>query len=212
MFCLECIAELSIDFIDKAGGFVLNIIWLLMIAVGSAAAFYSGSPEIITAAAFDGAVSAVQIIFEMTGVIMLWMGVLKLAEKSGLTAAFGKILQPVIGRLFPSLHKNSEALGSIMMNISANFFGLGNAATPFGLKAMEELQKINKDKKTASDEMIAFLVLNTSAVTLIPTMVIGMRVQNGSVNAEEIILPAFLAGLIGLVAGLLCHKILKHFF
>ena len=191
---------------------MLNIIWLLMIAVGSAAAFYSGSPEIITEAAFDGAVSAVQMIFEMTGVIMLWMGVLKLAEKSGLVAALGRFLQPLIGRLFPSLQKNSEALGSIMMNISANFFGLGNAATPFGLKAMEDLQKINQDKKTASDDMITFLVLNTSAVTLIPTMVIGMRVQNGAANAEEIILPAFFAGIVGLTVGLLCHKFLKHFF
>lgn len=206
------IGDFGIDFTDKAGGFVLNVIWLLMIAVGSAAAFCSGSPEIITEAAFDGAMSAVQMIFEMTGVIMLWMGVLKLAEKSGLVAALGKFLQPLIGRLFLSLQKNSEALGSIMMNISANFFGLGNAATPFGLKAMADLQKINQDKKTASDEMITFLVLNTSAVTLIPTMVIGMRVQNGAVNAEEIILPAFLAGLVGLTVGLLCHKLLKRFF
>jgi spore maturation protein A len=185
---------------------------MLMIAVGTLTAFAGGRPEVITEAAFSGAVSAVQMVIEMTGIIMLWMGVLKLAEKSGLVSSLGKILQPVIGRLFPSLPKNSAALGSIIMNISANFLGLGNAATPFGLKAMEDLQRLNSDKKKASDDMITFLILNTSAVTLIPTMVIGLRVESGSAAPEEIILPALLAGIVGLTAGLFCHKLLKRFF
>ena len=98
------------------------------------------------------------------------------------------------------------------MNISANLLGLGNSATPFGLKAMADLQKLNGRSKRASDEMITFLVLNTSAVTLIPTMVIGMRAENGSVAPDEIIMPALLAGLTGLVVGLLCHRILRRFF
>lgn len=190
---------------------MLNIIWMLMIVAGVAAAFAGGRPEVITAAAFESAADGVRLVFEMTGVIMLWMGVLKLAEKSGLVNALGRLLRPVIGRLFPDLPKDSPALGSIIMNVSANLLGLGNAATPFGLKAMNDLQKLNPDKKTASDEMITFLILNTSAITLIPTMVIGMRAETGSAAPEEIILPALLSGLCGLAAGLLCHKLLKRF-
>ena len=189
---------------------MLNIIWMLMIAAGIAAAIINGNPEAVTSAAFESAASGVQLVFEMTGVIMLWMGVLKLAERSGLVNALGRLLRPLIGRLFPGLPKDSPALGSIIMNVSANLLGLGNAATPFGLKAMNDLQKLNHDKKTASDEMITFLILNTSAITLIPTMVIGMRAETGSAAPEEIILPALLAGLCGLAVGLLCHKLLKR--
>lgn len=190
---------------------MLNIIWMLMIVAGVAAAFANGTPEVITAAAFESAANGVNLVLEMTGVIMLWMGVLKLAERSGLVKALGRVLRPVIGKLFPNLTPDSPALGSIIMNVSANLLGLGNAATPFGLKAMGDLQKLNSDKKTASDEMITFLILNTSAITLIPTMVIGMRTETGAAAPEEIILPALLAGLCGLAVGLLCHKVLKKF-
>lgn len=190
---------------------MLNIIWMLMIVAGVAAAFVRGCPEVITAAAFESAANGVSLVFEMTGVIMLWMGVLKLAERSGLVKALGRLLRPLIVRLFPELPKDSPALGSIIMNVSANLLGLGNAATPFGLKAMSDLQKLNSDKKTASDEMITFLILNTSAITLIPTMVISMRAESGSAAPEEIILPALLAGLCGLLAGLLCHRVIKRF-
>ena len=210
MFAL--FVRFGIAFTDKAGDFVVNVIWLLMVVAGVLTAFAKGSPQIITAAAFDSAVSAVQLIFEMTGIIMMWMGVLKLAERSGLISDLSRFLRPVIGRLFPNLPKESPALGSIIMNISANLLGLGNAATPFGLKAMADLQKLNGRSKRASDEMITFLVLNTSAVTLIPTMVIGMRAENGSAAPDEIILPALLAGITGLAVGLLCHKILRRFF
>jgi spore maturation protein A len=191
---------------------MLNIIWFLMIIIGIIAAFINGNPQIVTEAAFDGAVLAVETVIKMTGVIMLWMGVLNLAEKSGLVKSFGKLLYPFVGKLFPGLSKDSSAFGNIVMNISANFFGLGNAATPFGLKAMEDLQKLNSDNKKASDDMICFLILNTSAITLIPTMVISLRVESGSAAPEEILLPALIAGIAGLSAGLLLHKILKRFF
>ena len=191
---------------------MLNIIWFLMILIGALVAFVNGKPEVITNAAFDSAVNAVDLVFQMTGVIMFWLGILKLAEKSGLVKSLGRLLQPILKRLFPDLSKDSPAMGSIIMNVGANFLGLGNAATPFGLKAMAELDKLNNNKKTASDEMITFLILNTSAVTLVPTMVISMRKETGAALPEEIIIPAFFATICGLAAGLIAHKILKKYF
>lgn len=191
---------------------MLNIIWFLMILTGVTVAFVNGTPEVITAAAFNSAVNAVDLVFNMTGIIMLWMGILKIAEKSGLVNSLSRLLQPILGRLFPDLPKNCNAMGSIVMNVGANLLGLGNAATPFGLKAMIELNKLNNNGKTASDDMITFLILNTSALTFVPTMIIGMRKETGSFMPEEIIMPAFIAAFCGLTAGLVCHKVLKKFF
>ena len=191
---------------------MLNIIWFLMILIGVLVAFANGKPEVITDAAFDSAVNAVDLVFQMTGVIMFWLGILKLAEKSGLVKSLSRLLQPILKKLFPDLSKDSPAMGSIIMNVGANFFGLGNAATPFGLKAMTELTKLNNNKKTASDDMITFLILNTSAVTLVPTMIISMRKETGAALPEEIIIPAFFATICGLAAGLIAHKILKKYF
>lgn len=191
---------------------MLNWIWLMMIFVGIAASLASGRPQVVTEAAFAGAAEAVRLAFSMAGLMMLWMGLLQLAEKSGLVTALGRLLCPLLRRLFPDLNGDSPALNSIILNVSANFLGLGNAATPFGLKAMAELQKLNPDSKRASDAMITFLLLNTSALTLIPTMIIALRAESGSAAPEEIILPAFLAGAVGLTAGLLCHQLLKRFF
>lgn len=191
---------------------MLNWIWMAMILVGIGAALAGGRPEVVTEAAFAGAAEAIRLALEMAGLMMLWMGLLKLAEKSGLVQALGRALRPLLRRLFPDLEKDSPAFNSIILNVSANFLGLGNAATPFGLKAMAELQRLNSEPKRASDAMITFLLLNTSALTLIPTMVIALRAENGSAAPEEIILPAFLAGAVGLTVGLLCHRLLKRFF
>lgn len=128
---------------------------------------------------------------------------MKIAEESGLLKVFSRILNPLLSKLFPSIPKDHKALGYIASNIAANMLGLGSAATPFGLKAMEELQKDNHKKDTATEAMITFLVLNTGGVTLIPTTVIALRMMYNSANPTEIIITSILATAISSISGLL---------
>jgi spore maturation protein A len=128
----------------------------------------------------------VERIFGLIGILTLWLGIAKIAEKSGLLETVTKLLQPIVRILFPSIPKGHPAMGAILMNISANLFGFGSAATPFGLKAMEHLQKLNRSNQ-ASQAMCTFLAINTSSVTLIPSTIIALRVNAGSANPMEII-------------------------
>ena len=133
---------------------MVNIIWLLLLLSGVIAAMLNGNIESITNAVFSSSSDAVSITINIIGSLCLWMGLLKLAEESGLIELLARLAAPIAGWLFPSVPKNHKAISSIMMNLGANILGLGNAATPFGLKAMEELQELNKQKDTASDAMI----------------------------------------------------------
>jgi len=192
---------------------MLNWIWVGMLTLGCAAALYTGKGiEELTTAAFAGADAAITLTMGLVGALMLWSGVMKLAEKSGLTQALAKLLSPILMRILPGLKADSPAMSAVVMNVSANLLGLGNAATPFGLKAMQELNKINPRPGEASDEMITFLILNTASVTLIPTLVISLRLQAGSSAPGEVILPSLLASCGGLLFGLLLHKLLKRRF
>ena len=139
---------------------------------------------------------------ELMPIIVLWTGIMKIAEDSGLLHKFSRLLEPFLKKLFPSVPKDNLALGYIASNIAANAMGLGSAATPFGLKAMSELQKINDQKDTASEAMITFLVLNTAGVTIVPTTILAMRVMYDSANPSEIIVPAVLATACSSIAGL----------
>ena len=141
-------------------------------------------------------------VLDLLPIIVLWSGIMKIAEKSGLLYKVGNLVKPLLHKLFPSLKKDSKALGYITSNIVANAMGLGSAATPFGLKAMEEMQKENEKKEEASDAMITFLVLNTSGVTIVPTTVIALRMMYHSANPEEIIITAILATICSSIAGL----------
>ena len=134
----------------------------------------------------------------------------KIAEKSGLLHVFARALNPILRRLFPSLPRNHKALGYIASNIGANMLGLGSAATPFGLKAMEELQKDNPKKSEATEAMITFLVLNTGGVTLIPTTVIALRIMYGSANPTEIIITSILATAVSSISGLLLDYFIRR--
>ncbi len=126
------------------------------------------------------------LVIKLTGILTLWLGIAKIAERSGLLNIITRLLQPLICWLFPSIPRGHPAMGAILMNYSANIFGLGSAATPFGLKAMEELQKLNRSHH-ASEAMCTFLVINTSSITLIPSTIIAIRINAGSVNPTEII-------------------------
>lgn len=164
----------------------------------------------ITTAAFDVAGLAVQIAIGLIGIMALWLGVMKVAEEAGLIALLAKAVKPVTVRLFPDVPHDHPAIGSILMNVSANMLGLGNAATPFGLKAMEELNKLNPKAGVATNAMCTFLAMNTSCVTLIPATAIAIRAAQGSANPAIIIGTTFLASLTAMIVGVATAKILQR--
>lgn len=166
--------------------------------------------EIVTQAALAAADTGVETALEIIGVMTLWLGLLRLAEESGLVRVLARLIRPLAVLLFPSVPKNSPALAAVIMNLGANILGLGNAATPFGLKAMSELQSLNANKEEASDAMITFLALNTSCITLVPAMVIGLRVKNGSANPVEIVSTTILATLCGTLVALSVDVIMRR--
>ena len=187
---------------------MLNIIWLLMLLAGFIAAAWQGNIDLMTEAAFRGAAKSVDLILSLAGVLMLWLGVMALLEESGLLAKLAALLQPLLRRLFPELPPDSPAFKGIAMNFCANLLGLGNAATPFGLRAMQELQALNPEPEQATDSMITLLLLNTSAVTLVPGTVIALRSSAGSARPAEIVLLCAASSCFGLIIGLLVHKVI----
>jgi spore maturation protein A len=166
---------------------MLNLIWLLMLVCGIIVAGVTGRIEVVTTSALKAAELGVEVAIELIGVMSLWLGLMKLAEEAGLIRGLARVFGPLIRLLFPTLKAGSPALGAIILNLSANILGLGNAATPFGLKAMQELQKENPNPEVASPAMITFLALNTSCITLIPATIIGVRLKAHSANPTEII-------------------------
>lgn len=166
---------------------MVNLIWLIMLVCGIVVAAVNGRIDQVTESALQAANLGVDIAIQLMGVMSLWLGLMRIAEKAGLVDLLAKAFKPLLRRLFPSLKPDSPALGAIVMNLCANILGLGNAATPFGLKAMQELQKENPVPDTASPAMITFLALNTSCITIVPATIIGVRLKAGSVNPTEII-------------------------
>ena len=181
---------------------MVNIIWFLLIVISIIYSLLTGNISSINDEIIISGKSAFNLIITMLEVTVLWTGILKIADNSGLLRTFSKLISPILSKLFPSVPKNHKALDYISSNVAANMMGLGSAATPFGLKAMKELQSINDDKKRASDAMITFLILNTSGVTIIPTTVIAMRMSYGSLNPSEIISTAVFATIISSISGL----------
>lgn len=190
---------------------MLNYIWLAMIMIGFAVGMINGRLDAVTQAAIDSASTAVQLCIGLLGVMCLWTGLMNIAEKSGLVQGIARLVRPVMRFLFPGVPKNHPALGAVVMNLVANFFGLGNAATPLGIKAMGELQKLNPRKDTATREMTMFLVLNTAAIQLIPATVIAIRSAAGSANPGEIIGTIWVASICATIMGVAAVKILTAF-
>jgi len=197
---------------------VLNYIWigfvLIAIVVAMVAAFVTGSADPLTSvmnATFDSAKTGFEISLGLTGVLSLWLGIMKIGEKGGVVNAMSRLVAPFFCKIFPEVPKNHPAMGTIFMNISANMLGLDNAATPLGLKAMNELQELNPKKDTASNAMIMFLVLNTSGLTIIPITVMTYRAQFGAANPSDVFLPilmaTFFSSLVGFLAVAFAQKI-----
>lgn len=190
---------------------MINWIWFFMIIVGIAAFIAGGDVEGLVSTMTDSAERSIQLLIGLAGIMAVWSGIMKLCEKAGIVNFIAKILSLPMRLLFPGLEKKSRgAMGSIIMNISTNMMGLSNAATPFGIKAMEELQRINPTKDRASDYMVTFLIINSACIQLLPTTVISIRAGLKSQNPAEIILPTILATSAALVTGLVSSMFLKR--
>jgi len=190
---------------------VLNYIWigffLIAFVIACIQLFVFGNVQVFSDmlnSTFDSAKSGFEISLGLTGVLSLWLGIMKVGERGGVIRAFSKIVAPFFEKIFPDLPKNHPAYGSMFMNIAANMLGLDNAATPLGLKAMKEMQESNPIKDTASNPMIMFLVLNTSGLTLIPVTIMVYRAQLGAANPSDIFLPILIATFFSTLVGFLC--------
>lgn len=189
---------------------MLNAVWIGLIVVAVVVGAATGRLDAVTKAAFDSARGAVELAIGLVGVMALWLGVMRIAEEAGLARALARLLRPAARRLFPDVPADHPALAAILLNVSASWLGLGNAATPLGLKAMEELQKLNPVKDTASNAMVTFLALNTSSITLVPATIIAVRVTLGSANPTEIVAPTILASACATVVAVSAAKLLER--
>ncbi len=196
---------------------VLNYIWIAFFLVAFVIALvkllFMGDLEVFPAivnSTFSSAETAFTISLGLTGVLSLWLGILRIGERGGVTALFARLLSPVFGRLFPDIPKGHPVTGTIFMNMAANMLGLDNAATPMGLKAMEQLQELNPRKETATNPMIMFLVLNTSGLTLIPVSIMVYRAQLGAAQPTDIFMPILLATFFSTLAGIVAVSLYQR--
>lgn len=191
---------------------MLNIIWPAFIIISVIYALVSGNIENVSNGIFDSANSAVQLTLTFFGTICLWNGIMEIAKKTSLTNALSKALKPFINFLFPELKNNKQAQDEISMNMVANLLGLGNAATPLGLKAMKTMQKDNTKKDTLTNSMAMFIVINTASLQLIPTNVIAIRSSLGSSSPSGIIIQVWFATIIAGIVGITSAKLLMKKF
>ena len=181
---------------------MVNLVWVAMAVIGIVYAMINGTMEAINKAVFDGAKDAVTICIGLISVLVFWLGLMKIAEEAGLLKKLVTLFMPIVKRLFPEIPKDHPSMGFILSNMMANFFGLGNAATPLGIKAMEELKKVKGGKDSARRFMVTFLALNTSAITLIPTTVISIRMTYESANPTEIVGVTFIAQVLSMIGAI----------
>lgn len=196
---------------------VLNYIWiaffLIAFVIATVRLVFMGDVEVFPAmmnSTFDSSKTAFEISLGLTGVLSLWLGIMKIGEKGGVVNVLAKVLSPVFTRLFPDIPKGHPVTGSIFMNVAANMLGLDNAATPLGLRAMEQLQELNTKKDTATNPMIMFLVLNTSGLTLIPVSIMVYRAQMGAAQPTDIFVPILLATFFSTLAGIVVTSIYQR--
>lgn len=188
---------------------MLNYVWISLVLISIIVGAINGKLAEVTKAAFDMAQTSVDISFGLIGIMAMWLGILKIAEDSGVDKILARAIRPVSKFLFPDIPPDHPAITAILLNLSANWLGLSNAATPFGLKAMDELQKLNANKEVASNSMVTFLALNTAAITLIPATMIGVRISLGSASPQAIIFTTIFAGACATTVAVIVSKILQ---
>ena len=188
---------------------MLNYIWSGLILLSLVVSFFTGRFEQCSVAAIEGAGEGVTLAITLCGAMCFWSGIMEIASKSGMLNILTKLMKPITKFLFPTLSQQSPAMSAIVTNMTANILGMSNAATPLGLRAMEELQKLNTDKKRASRDMCMFVVLNTASIQLIPTTLIALRASMGSSAPTSIIVPIWITSALTLTIGVICAKIFE---
>ncbi len=189
---------------------MMNWIWLGLLVVGIVTAAFTGRMDAITKAAFDAAKTAVELSIGLIGIMALWLGLMKIAEAGGLVQALARAMRPIMRRLFPDVPADHPAMGSMLSNIAANLLGLGNSATALGLKAMQDLQSLNKTPDTATNAMVIFMAINTTAITLIPATVIGLRAAAGSAHPTSIIGTTLVSCATAMIVAVTAAKLLQR--
>jgi len=190
----------------------MSVIWVLLLVASVAVAAATGRMAALPGAIAESAGRAVSLSIGLVGILALWLGLMKVAEEAGLVRALGKLARPVLRRLFPSVPADSPAMGAMTMNIAANMLGLGNAATPFGIKAMEELERVNPDPGTATDAQALFCALNTASIQLIPASVIALRAAAGARQPADILGATLLASTCATLAAIASAWALRRLF
>ena len=190
----------------------MNYIWYFLIVVSIIYGAINGTLADVAKAIFTGTELSVKIVLTLLGIMTFWLGIMKIAEKSGIVEFLSKLLKPIARLIFPEIPKVSKIIGDVAMNFSANALGLANAATPMGIKAIEGMQEINKDKESASDSMCILLAMNTAGFQLIPATVIAILAANGYPNPTEIIVPTLIVTSTAFVSAIVIAKIFKRVF
>ncbi len=185
---------------------MVNYIWVFMTITGFIFAMINGTMEEVNKAIFDGAKEAVTLCIGLISILVFWLGMMRIAQESGLLDLLSKLFRPLVKRLFPEVPTNHPAMGYILSNMIANMFGLGNAATPLGIKAMEELKQLNDGKNSASRSMVTFLAINTASITIIPTTVIAIRMNYNSASPTEIVVPTLIATIISMLGAVMIDR------
>jgi spore maturation protein A len=181
----------------------MNILWVIMLCVSIVFAIATGHLEAYTKAIFDGAKAAVEISLYLLGIVSLWLGITRILEDSGLIYRIAHLFKPLICRLFKNIPDDHPSITAITLNVLANLFGLGNAATPLGIQAMQDLDALNQDKGVITPEMMTFIVINTASIQLIPFSVIGILANYGHHNPAAVVLPVLIATTISALTALL---------
>lgn len=187
---------------------MLNILWPIFIIISVIYAIFSGNIDLINKSIFESTESAVNLSLTLLGMTCLWSGLMEVFSKTQIMEYLSKVLRPIIKKIFINLKEDSKIYNNIIMNIIANILGLGNAATPLGIKAMTELQKENSNKDTLSDNMMILIVLNTASLQIIPTTVIAIRSSLGSDNPTKIIFPVWIATICAAIAGIIIVRLI----
>jgi spore maturation protein A len=189
---------------------MINAIWLGLMLISIALGFYNGTISEVVTAVTASATQAVQLAIGLIGIMSFWLGLMSIAEKAGIVAWLAKVFRPLLQPLFPDIPKDHPAMGAITLNLTANFMGLGNAATPFGLRAMAHLKELNRIPGVASNAMCTFLALNTSSVQLIPVTAIAILALHGDPNPTRIILPTLVATSCSTITAIIAVKCLQN--
>ena len=189
---------------------MINKLWIFFIVSGSIYLIINGKADVLNSQILSSGKTTLDLIIQIFPLLAIWLGIMNIAKNSGLLDKASKAISPFLLKIFPEIPKGHESIGLISSNIIANMFGLGNAATPFGLKAMQSLQKINKNKNEASRSMITFLVINTCGVTIVPTTIISLKIMHDSTEPTNIVIPCIIVSFLSLLIGLIIDRILAR--